>query len=212
MSNGKSKKNRRERETIAMRTFSAANSAAERFALSTDPDLLFEDVAEQVAAVIKAFGVPVNDPEHLYHEIRIEHRDEWPEYITVAVEAFYSLHQARRNIEENDAKWAVYHMISAIKHISLYNLLAFEDQIVLGDNLIVAQREGGKASGATRRESSAEKAAHVIAAARKLLADGKSQRDLVGILKQRFDHGETFIRETLKKAGLVKGRASKPIG
>ncbi len=208
----KSKNSKEPRKTIGMSTFQDELLIAKRIFRSLDPDDLFDDIQAQVKTVVESHNLSTSDPEKLYHHDRLNHQYEWPEHIRVAVDAFYALHQARRCIVGNDAKWAVYHMINALKHISHYNLLAFAPLITLGDNLVVAQSAGGKASAVTRKEQSAAKEKELVDTARKLLSDGVPEANLVGILRTRVGGGETSIRAKLKKNGLFKGPAGKRKG
>ena len=202
------KPKKEQRATLAINNFEDGATIAERLFRGMDPDELFTDIQAQVRRAVENHGLSTADAEKLYHDERYNHQYEWPEHVREAVAAFYALHQAKECMDKNDAKWTAYHLLNAITHISLYNLMTFGDLITLGDKLVVAQREGGIASGETRREKSKENKDQIIREGKKLLADGKPQRDLVGILKQRYDFGETFIREALKEGGLLKGRGN----
>lgn len=194
-----------QRETVALSTFNNIDSVAERIFRSMDPDQLFADITQQIIDVIQKHGLDTTDLEKLYHEDRCEHRADWPQHIQVAVEAFYALHQAERCISEKDASWTAYHMITAMQQISLYNLLVFSDEIDLVDKIRLAQREGGRVRGATLRREAEEENQKLVKEAQKLIQDGRAERHLVSILKQRYNYGETRIRQALKNANLVKG-------
>lgn len=199
------------RETIAMNAFPDAKTSAERIFRSMNPDEILPEIERQLVDVLVGYGLSVQDPQHLYHAERPMNRLVWPEHIHAAVQAYYAFLQAKRCINNNDAKWTAYQMLNVAKYVSLYNLLAFEHQITLGDCLVVARREGGLASGEVRRQTANEKADKLAEQARRLLADGKSERALVGILKQRLEnagesYSETSIRNVLKSKGILTGR------
>lgn len=194
-------------ETVGINNFPDDDNLLSRLFKGMDPDELFADMEKQVKRAVEKHNLNTSDPERLYHVERRDHQFEWSEQARAAVNAFYALHQAKKSMLKNDAKWTAYHMLSVIQHISLYNLMEFGDQILVGDNLLVAQQKGGINSAEERRKIGAEKKKRIVSEGRKLLKAGKNERDLVGILKQKLPFGKTLIREALAEAGLKKGKS-----
>lgn len=73
--------------------------------------------------------------------------------------------------------------------------------------LAEGRKKGGKKGGETRRSEAASGWQRVcVAHARRLLAQGTDERDLVGRLSKTINRSGRRIRDVLKEAGVLKGR------
>lgn len=199
-------KTKRKHNTVALNVF-PTETALTRIFFSMDVDKMLQEIERQLKEAVENFGLDAKDPEKLYHQERYLNMSKWPEDKRAAVEAYYGFHQAKRCIKANDAKWTAYHMLTVIKQISYFNLLAFDPQISLGEKLLLAQQQGGLASGAVRREASKIRKEWLIGEAKKLLSDGISKRELVGILSRRVsEYSKSSIRKTLLEADLLSSQ------
>jgi hypothetical protein len=87
------------------------------------------------------------------------------------------------------------------KHLSMYNVLAYQALIAKGDTLESAQRKGGKAKAAGQRELQIEQKAIVIRAARGLFQTGHDRRSIAAKISKRkgIPYKEGTIRKILKE-------------
>lgn len=85
-----------------------------------------------------------------------------------------------------------------------------KDRLV-GESLPIlrGRRKGSPKGGATNKAKAGKWQQECVEASRKMLADGRAQHELAGILSQQFGKTPTQVRNVLQEAGVMHRRARK---
>ena len=110
---------------------------------------------------------------------------------------------AERALRENNQEVMRRHLEwMYLRRIMIDSGLAKTELAGIGEAVKRARSKGGLKSAAARQVSASAKHAEWVTAAFQLLAQGKSRRDLAGIIATRFNVTAKPVRDALKKAGV----------